>query len=1113
MKKMGILLLLLLQTVFLWAQSVSLNEFLAINDSYGTDDTGARPDWIELFNGSDGSVSLFGYSLTDKPDTDAVKWIFPDITLQRGDFLIVWASGRDISHADSALHTHFKLDGDGEMIILRNAEGECIDSVSFDEQEPDVSLGRIPDGTGNFVSCFPPTPGSPNSYHVELFMTPPEGVYRGPQSLQFVANVPDADIRYTLDGSLPGRRSPRYTDPIVLSQTAVVRAAILAHDTLYTPVISHSYIINDIPRLPILSLITAPENLWDQYTGICVNFDERGDAWERPGHIAYFKDEALQFSEDIGVRLHGGNSRRHPKKNFKIYFRNEYGKSWLEYPLFPQKELDRFKRLVIYAPSSDQVTGRTIYTYLCDALTHDLWDQIDGHISGFTPVSLYLNGAYWGLYWIRERIDRYYVETNLGIEDMDLQRANWSDYYLEEREGDREYWDETYSYFSVENFSREDVLQTALDKYIVEDNFIDNTIVNIFTANRTWPQYNVDRVRDRSGDPRWIYLMWDVSSTWVILDENDRTLEWASRDKLRDDIREAGYDKDQFLYSTLLFRRLLENDAFRYRFINRYSDLLNTNFKPGEVYKRIEELKTWIEPDMERELLRWGGEMWRWEANVHKINQFASRRPAIQHQHITEKFGLYGTYTMRILPPVGEGRVQVNTIVPEDLPWEGTYHRGIPIPLKALPAKGYRFKAWQSPSLPDTGAVILIPSQPVEVQAVFEPHIKPELVIQDVRIDSVHKRSAQVQWTTDRETRGSIAYGYSTLLGYSTGWETGYRNTHPFILTDLDPGSQVTFRILNVDMDGDSTFGPDSTFLTQAALQISDVQASQVSDSSAVIGWKSSRPSKGSVEFGPNLQYGQFAFEIQEWDTVHSAYLTGLAWGTRYHYRIQGWEADNDSVITPDFSFLTQTEHTPPVIQNVRVDSIGIHVATILWETDEPSSGRVLWGPDTEVSLEIPSPDSASIQHHIKLDGLDPETRYYYQIESRDLKNNRALSAIDSFYTQNDTTTSGSDWSENFIPDVFHVSENYPNPFNPETAFVVSVPKPGKLTVQIFNLYGRLVRTLSEGRISPGIHRHVWTGLGQSGKPVSSGIYLLTVFYRPHQGGQELHTQRLMLLK
>jgi len=139
--------------------AIVINEFMADNEQLIEDPHGEFSDWIELFNRSNFPVNLNGMSITDDPNQPD-QFVFPEMIMEPGQYLILWADGSDSSAND--IHLNFKLDKDGEYIGLYDPQGETMDAYHFEEQQPDISEGRYPNGVGPFQFLNFPTPGSEN---------------------------------------------------------------------------------------------------------------------------------------------------------------------------------------------------------------------------------------------------------------------------------------------------------------------------------------------------------------------------------------------------------------------------------------------------------------------------------------------------------------------------------------------------------------------------------------------------------------------------------------------------------------------------------------------------------------------------------------------------------------------------------------------------------------------------------------------------------------------------------------------------------------------------------------------------------------------------------------
>lgn len=128
--------------------SVVINEIMASNQTYITDENDEYEDWVELYNTSNGAVNLTGWFLTDNPD-NLDKWEFPTNTIiPAHGYIIIWA---DEDSSQGPLHANFKLSAAGEQLLLVSPSGSAVQDVSFGQQEADKGYARSPNGTGDFV--------------------------------------------------------------------------------------------------------------------------------------------------------------------------------------------------------------------------------------------------------------------------------------------------------------------------------------------------------------------------------------------------------------------------------------------------------------------------------------------------------------------------------------------------------------------------------------------------------------------------------------------------------------------------------------------------------------------------------------------------------------------------------------------------------------------------------------------------------------------------------------------------------------------------------------------------------------------------------------------------
>jgi len=228
------------------AGEVLVNELMARNDTILVDGDGDYSDWIELYNPTTNGFDLTGCYLTDDTE-DLRKWQFPATNLAAGEFLVVFASGKDRAEPGSELHTSFGLDGDGEYLGLVDSDGMSIIhhyAPEYPEQLTDVSYG-IGGGIGYFTV---PTPGATNG-PIELQPSAPVTFSVGarafidPFSVTLATtNTPGTVIRYTTDGSVPTAASTAYASPIAASATVLIRARAFEPGLAAGPVAENGYV-------------------------------------------------------------------------------------------------------------------------------------------------------------------------------------------------------------------------------------------------------------------------------------------------------------------------------------------------------------------------------------------------------------------------------------------------------------------------------------------------------------------------------------------------------------------------------------------------------------------------------------------------------------------------------------------------------------------------------------------------------------------------------------------------------------------------------------------------------------------------------------------------------
>ena len=489
---------------------IIITEILAANTRTVADDRGRYTDWIELHNPTDTPISLGGYTLTDDPDEPA-KWRLPFTTLAPGAFLVVWASGADRVGSEG-WHTNFRLNRGGEYVGLFGPDGQVVDAVEFGEQQVDVSLGRLGTVSAQWVAFATPTPGAANTTGLravpgapQVVVTLDRGLFADLVTVHLEAPVSGSAVYYTLDGSDPMVGGEAYTAPLEVEETTVLRAVALRDGVPVSAETTATYLVGESTGLPILSLVTDPAHLWDEETGIHVNAAERGREWERPVTVQGLSPEGeLDFSVGAGLRIHGGSSRRSAKQSFRLYFRGEYGPRELAYPLFGLQPGQTYDRLVLRGGFSDNwLWDGAEAVYVRDQLVRELHGAMGQVAARGRWVALYLNGVYWGLYNLTERVDDAFLSNHFDHDDWDLVRPD------EEHVA----WDAFADWITGADLSVAAQYEQVIQQLDIE-NFTSFIILHLWAGNTDWGRHNwyVARMRD-DPDARWRLFVWDAEMT------------------------------------------------------------------------------------------------------------------------------------------------------------------------------------------------------------------------------------------------------------------------------------------------------------------------------------------------------------------------------------------------------------------------------------------------------------------------------------------------------------------------------------------------------------------------------------------------------------------------
>lgn len=635
-------------------------------------------------------------------------------------------------------HTNFSLSW-GDNLFLKDPNGNIADHI----QVPSVmmaghSYGRTTDGGPEKKVLAQPGPGNANSsstaypgYHRKPVFSLQGGFYDGPVTVSVLNFQPGDTLRISFDGSPPGDTAALYNGPFTLDSTTVVRATFLSADSLPGFTETNTYFFNENTGLPVVSISLNPYDLWDWDHGMYVmgpnaqpyfpfwgaNFWEE---WEKSAHIEYFDTMQQQgFEQDLGLQIHGGWSRAYDMKSLRLLPREIYHDPDISYPVFPTKDIGSFKRLVLRNSGQDFNV-----THFRDALMHKIaQEKMDVDIQDYQPCIVFLNGEYWGIHNIREKINEDYIEENYGYDADSIDMLSTNIIIIA---GKHDHYSHMTDYFlhlpSVDSTAY-DSLSSLLDI----SNFSDYFITEMFYANSDWPNNNIKYWRAQNDTARWRYIFTDL----------DPGLGLAFNPP-QNELYRVLHSNIQWVENHLILRRLLEFPPYKQYFINRSADLFNTALSTNNVLAVMNRLKSCIEPWMPRHLDRWGSSLTQWNTNVQKVINFANLRPGYVRNHYQNEFDLEKQVVISLqTDSTAYGSIRINTIIPDSLPWQGIYYDGNPVTITAIAHDGYAFTHWSADTIftgIDTlqSTLVFNPDTNISLKAHFIKVLIPEIVFSEI---------------------------------------------------------------------------------------------------------------------------------------------------------------------------------------------------------------------------------------------------------------------------------------------------------------------------------------------------------------------------------------------
>ena len=563
-------------------------------------------DLVEVKNNGAEAISLAGYGLTDKA-SDPVRYCFPDVTLQPGEYYVFYCSD-DASLGED--HAPFKISAQGETLFL-SKDGVLSDVLVIpgDLQENE-SYGR----EGNLpVYLEYPTFGADNAKGYLAGVAAPEanlptGLYDEAVSVTLSG---EGTIYYTTDGSRPTTRSRVYSEPITIRDIATIRTFCVSGNRS-SEIASYTYLVGKEHDLPVVTM-SMPQSYLTGSKGVLNNIEM---TYEYEGQLTLIEDGEEKFTIPCGFRLHGNDSRKGDKQNFQLRFRGEYGATKLHYKVFDDRNIDTFDSLLLKGGSEDwykSIMRDELATEVANGTTH-LYTQ------AIKPVVLYLGDTYWGIYYIRERYSADYVASHLGVspESVNLLYSTGAG----RESGDGRSFHALRTFVQSNNMRLEenfDYLAEQVDILSLMDWYICRSYMgDKDTAN-------IRRFMSQEYDGKWRWCYFDLD--WAFVHTKDKPTSGLVN----------GVNGEP-----ILIRAALESEKGQDMFLKRYAELMGTILNEEYFNQIIDELVAAIETEVPRDRARWNRTVAQWEKSVQALRDYFNNGKRDQNvlADLKEHFGL-----------------------------------------------------------------------------------------------------------------------------------------------------------------------------------------------------------------------------------------------------------------------------------------------------------------------------------------------------------------------------------------------------------------------------------------------------------------------------------------
>lgn len=741
------------------------------------DKNGEPSDWIEIYNPTNKDISLTGFSLSKNGGGDQPLGGY---VVKAHDYIIVYCSSAGFENADFP-HADFSIGKVSEAEIILKYDSLQCESIKLPKLNKGVSYSKNVKGE-MYVS--EPTPLAANaektigdtpvfsqaagSYEkaFDLEITAGES-----QTVYYTTDPATSDTRKVYENAL--RIDDRSDDENVLSAYDPMKIQLDYRDSIELPdksavdkgtviracaegtsgkcgkTVTATYFVDvssaDHNDLPIVSITTDPDGLFNEKTGIyCLgdvykeydeenpdhpwngsipaNYNQRGREWEKECYVEYFDSEGNSLiSQDCGIRIQGGWSRADYQKSFRLYARNDYGKSsfdtafWDSFTDVNGEAITSCKTFVLRNGGND-----ANYSKFKDMMIQNMVSGRGVETQQGTACVLFIDGEYWGLYTLQsDYSDRYFADRyNVAKSNVVMYK---NDELSEGEAEDEKLFNDMYKFITENDMSIEENYRKAC-AMIDMDNLVEYAATEMYIFNDDWPQNNYACWRTRIieqgnsyADGRWRFVLFDTESSCSHYNEKDLETNMFSY------LRSQSYTKFGGILCSLI-----DNEEFDLKLTSAMCQLGSVNFTAERFGEYLEYYKNIYYGELDNYFDRfptWANLAKATDPMIIRWQNFIEGRYDKVLGYLEREFDYYERRTVKISADNEQGSVLIGGVEIESN-YSGTYFDGCEIKLNAQAKSGWHFDHWEGIKGDNTQSEIKAKvNGDMNIKAVFEKDI------------------------------------------------------------------------------------------------------------------------------------------------------------------------------------------------------------------------------------------------------------------------------------------------------------------------------------------------------------------------------------------------------